>query len=141
MEEAEGKNSLPPNVNTHFGWIRTRMGAERTLEAWVRTAVSLIAFGFTIVQFFEHLGHMQGVAPPRYPFTARYMGLTLISLGTIALIIAMWQYHALIKYLQGPKFAVISRIHEMPRSPIFVVALLLSLVGIVAFFAIMIRVI
>jgi putative membrane protein len=30
---------------------RTRMAAERTLMAWVRTALSMIGFGFTIYKF------------------------------------------------------------------------------------------
>ena len=32
---------------------RTRLAYERTLMAWVRTAASLISFGFTIYKFFE----------------------------------------------------------------------------------------
>ena len=34
---------------------RTRMAAERTLMAWVRTALSLIGFGFTIYKFLQVL--------------------------------------------------------------------------------------
>lgn len=43
--------------------------------SWVRTAVSLIGFGFTIVQFFERLGGMQGVAAPVRPQAPWYFGL------------------------------------------------------------------
>ena len=32
---------------------RTRMAAERTLMAWVRTALSMIGFGFTIYKFLQ----------------------------------------------------------------------------------------
>ena len=34
---------------------RTRLAHERTLMAWVRTATSLISFGFTIYKFFQFL--------------------------------------------------------------------------------------
>ena len=51
--------------DSHFGWIRTRLGVERTMMSWVRTSVWLIGFGFTIVQFFERLGAMDHVAQPR----------------------------------------------------------------------------
>ncbi|TIU04855.1 MAG: DUF202 domain-containing protein, partial [Mesorhizobium sp.] len=35
--------------DSHFSWLRTRLSVERTLMSWVRTSVSLIGFGFTIV--------------------------------------------------------------------------------------------
>jgi len=54
-------------ADTHWGWIRTRLSVERTLMSWVRTSVSLIGFGFTIVQFFEHLHAIAGVAPALRP--------------------------------------------------------------------------
>ena len=38
---------------SHFAWLRTRASVERTLMSWIRTAVSLIGFGFAIVQFFS----------------------------------------------------------------------------------------
>src|SRR5262249_45288094 len=40
-------------ADSHFAWLRTRLAVERTMMSWVRTAVSLIGFGFAIEQFFE----------------------------------------------------------------------------------------
>ena len=51
-------------ADSHFGWLRTRLSVERTMMSWLRTAVSLIGFGFAIVQFFERLQQMPGVRPP-----------------------------------------------------------------------------
>jgi putative membrane protein len=50
------------SAESHFSWLRTRLSLERTMMSWIRTAVSLIGFGFTIVQFFERFGSMEGVA-------------------------------------------------------------------------------
>ena len=61
-----------PTSDSHFGWIRTRLSLERTLMSWVRTSVALIGFGFTIVQFFEHLHAMRAL--PR-PFGRRHLGI------------------------------------------------------------------
>ena len=80
-----------PTSDSHFGWIRTRLSLERTLMSWVRTSVALIGFGFTIVQFFEHL-HSEVVAPALRPQAPRYLGLALIAAGVLALLISIWQY-------------------------------------------------
>src|SRR5690242_15015336 len=56
-------------TQTHLAWLRSRMTLESTLVAWVRTAASLIAFGFAIVQFFEHYPQSTGQN------LARYLGL------------------------------------------------------------------
>jgi hypothetical protein len=80
-EEGQKRSSLPRDVDTHFAWLRTRMSAERTLEAWMRTAVSLIGFGFTIVTFFEGLDRVEGITPPRNPNLPRYIGLLLSASG------------------------------------------------------------
>ena len=42
-------------ASDHFSWLRTRLSVERTMMSWIRIAVSLIGFGFAIVQFFERM--------------------------------------------------------------------------------------
>jgi uncharacterized membrane protein YidH (DUF202 family) len=43
--------------------LRTKLAVERTIMAWLRTAVSLIGFGFAAVQFFERMRQMPRAAP------------------------------------------------------------------------------
>ena len=62
-------------ADTHFGWLRTRLSVERTLMSYLRTAVSLIGFGFTIVQFFERLPDLPGSKPAYFPEAPYYLGL------------------------------------------------------------------
>jgi uncharacterized membrane protein YidH (DUF202 family) len=71
-------------ADSHFGWIRTRLSVERTMMSWIRTAVSLIGFGFAIVQFFERLQQMPGITPASFPRAPQYLGLALISCGVLA---------------------------------------------------------
>jgi putative membrane protein len=140
-QAGEPKPVVPGRVETHFAWIRTRLSAERTLEAWVRTGVSLIAFGFAIVEFFDRLKKMPGVDPARDPNLAHYMGLVLIAAGTVASAIAIWQYQILVKYLKSPQFQNISGIENMPRVPtLLVIAVLLCSIGLLTFIAIITRV-
>ena len=127
-------------ADTHFGWIRTRLSLERTMMAWPRTAVSLIGFGFAIVQFFEHLQQMPGVRPAEHPHAAQYLGLALISCGVLALVISLWQYWSSVRYLWGGSFAVLAGItKEGLQSPVIAIAILLILIGLFAFFAVLLR--
>ena len=95
-------------ADSHFAWLRTRLSVERTLMSWVRTSVSLIGFGFTIVKFFEHLQSMSGVAPALRPQAPRYLGLALIACGVLALLVSVWQYRDLLRYLTMGPFAAIA---------------------------------
>src|SRR5215468_3174370 len=55
MTDDRGRFEVRVTSDSHFAWIRTRLSLERTLMSWLRTAVALIGFGFTIVQFLERL--------------------------------------------------------------------------------------
>jgi putative membrane protein len=134
------QSELPANIQTHLAWLRTRMSVERTLEAWIRTAAALIGFGFTIVQFFEHFNQMEDVVPPKGPHLARYVGLLLIGIGTLALGIAVSQYQKMVKHLRSETFRGIAGVPGMPNLyPSVTAALLLCLVGLLAFITILAR--
>ena len=96
----EPRFQVRATADSHFSWMRTRLSIERTLMSWVRTAVSLIGFGFTIVQFFERFSQMQGVREAARPQMPRYLGLALIASGLISLGISIWQYLTTINYLR-----------------------------------------
>lgn len=129
-------------AESHFAWLRTRLAVERTILAWVRTAVSLIAFGFTIVQFFERVHDMPGSGPATFPNAPRYLGLALIFCGIASLVLAMWEYRWTVKYLWSGEYAQIAGIDkEAHRSPVILVAFVLLLVGIFAFCSVLLRLI
>jgi len=46
--------------STQLALLRTRLAYERTLMAWIRVAISLISFGFTIYKFFQYVREEQG---------------------------------------------------------------------------------
>lgn len=71
--------------------MRTRLALERTLDAWVRTALSMISFGFTIYKFLQQVQE-QRPGPPETPYAARNIGLALAAMGTLALLLALYQH-------------------------------------------------
>ena len=108
------------------------MAAERTLIAWLRTALSMITFGFTIYKFLEAMQQSQKLA--LRPNGPRNLGLTLIALGTIGLILACVQHRSLLKQL-GYSSSVGAR-----WSLAMMLAVAVSLLGILAFISIAIRI-
>jgi putative membrane protein len=110
------------------------------MMSWVRTAVSLIGFGFTIVQFFDRMQDLPGIAPAHFPNAPRYLGLTLILCGIVALVISVWEYHWALRYLWSGDFAVVAgATKEGKKTPLFAVAIALILIGLFAFFSVLLR--
>jgi putative membrane protein len=135
-----GRFEVRVTADTHFGWLRTRMSVERTLMAWLRTAISLIGFGFTIVQFFDRMQDMPGVKPAHFPEAPRYLGLALIFCGIAALLISVWQYRWTLRYLWGGNFAAVAGMREEGgQTPLIAVCIGLILIGLFAFFAVLLR--
>ena len=130
MDQNQGQPQSP-NLN-EMAVDRTRLAAERTLMAWIRTALAMISFGFTIYKFMQ-VFQQQNAAVVLKQHAPRNVGLALISIGTLALIIACFQHFRYIKKLspgQPYKFWV---------DLSFIVACLLGLLGLLMFGSITLR--
>ena len=146
LSDSQERFEVHMTSDSHFSWIRTRLGIERTMMAWIRTSVSLIGFGFTIVQFFQKLNDMAGVAPPRRPEAPRYLGLALIGAGILTLIISGFQYQRIIRYLWGTPFRALAGKSEtgpmnpiVEQSPVLAVTISIAVIGVFAFGAVLLR--
>ena len=135
-----GRFEVRATASDHFAWIRTRLSLERTIMSWLRTAVALIGFGFAIVQYLEHLEETPGARAAYLPHAPRYMGLALISCGILALLVSIWQYWWSIRYLWGEPYTPIAGVtKEGMQTPVIAVAIVLLLIGLFAFFAVLLR--
>jgi putative membrane protein len=140
VDTIPGRFEVRATASDHFSWLRTRLSVERTMMSWVRTATALIGFGFTIVQFFDRMQQMPGTASAYFPDAPRYLGLSLIFCGVAALVIAIWEYHWGLRYLWGRDFAAIAGFtREGKQTPLLAVAVVLALIGVFAFFAVLLR--
>jgi len=129
---------VQPSIANHFAWIRTMLGLQRTLMAAVRTAVSLIGFGFTVAQFFEKVrdkaevvGHLN---------VPRDLGLILIGAGVVSLFIFITQYSSAVESLRSGDLAAIAANDDksLHRST-YIVAYAVLLIGIAAFLSVFLR--
>jgi putative membrane protein len=116
-----------PDTGTMLTLDRNYMAAERTIMAWIRTALSLISFGFTVGKFFDYL---TSEGKPIRGFLARMMGpdgvgIALVALGIFALIFAIVDFRKTVKRLQGHGL-------EKRRSAAIVMAAILIFLGISA---------
>jgi putative membrane protein len=139
-ETGAGRFAVRATAEANFAWLRTRLALENTLMAWVRTAISLIGFGFAVVEIFNRLAAMPSVAPARWPEAPQYVGLALIGAGVLGLLISCWQYVWVSRYLWSPQFGPIAGLREGPMgTPSLVIAIALTVVGLLAFFAVLLR--
>jgi putative membrane protein len=115
------------DVSTQQTVERTRLAYERTLMAWVRTGVSLISFGFTIYKFFQEFHKSEGTTATGL-LGAREFGLIMISIGLVATLLATVQHRGTLKKLRA-------QYPEVRYSLAFVVALLVSVLGVLALLA------
>lgn len=126
------KGTILAEERTELARERTRIAGERTLMAWIRTALSMIGSGFAIYKFFQFLPEEIASGNIQRPNAPRNLGLTLIGLGTLALVGATWQHRSFLKAI-GP-----SQTRHV-RSISFVIAIVVILIGCVTFYGVLLK--
>lgn len=109
---------------------RNRAAADRTLLAWIRTSLALIAFGFGIDRI------VNVVSPSRHGSfgLSATVGLSFMALGIYALVEASLRYRREIRMLNEPHYT-----YEDRRSAGIVVALILAIIGALGFIGILVQ--
>lgn len=122
----------PPDASTRLAADRTRLALERTLMAWIRTCTSLIAFGFTIYQFFLYQSTNERIR--REPLISpEVFGVLMILVGLTALALAWIQHHNEMKALRASFGA-------MPYSIAAIIAGFIAGLGVIALIGVTLRV-
>ena len=126
------RGTLLAEERTDLALQRTVIAAERTLMAWIRTTLSMIGFGFTIYKFFQYLPAELASGNVKRPDAPRNLALTLIALGTLALIAASLQHRHTLNELGAS-----AKRHIWSIS--FVVAIFVVLIGVIAFYGVLLH--
>ena len=139
--DPEPRLDVQPSASNHFAWMRTQMALQRTMMAAVRTAVSLIGFGFTVAQFFQKLlGDVSEGTRRLGPEAPRNLGLTLIAAGVVSLAIFTWQYRVANTYFHGSEFQAIANVTDKSmRTSVYIVAFAVLGIGVAAFALVLAR--
>lgn len=98
-EKQEKAAAAKEEPHKEISYITTILAMDRTLLAWVRTALSLNAFGFTLAKFVHDL-LSHGALHVRDATYPRDLGVTLMVLGTGGLLFGVIDYWRSVKRLQ-----------------------------------------
>jgi inner membrane protein YidH len=131
MTSREKSKQLLNDAPLNLPVMNTLMAADRTLMSWTRTSLSLLSFGFAIFKILQGFQEAQAIAVRTH--LPRDAGLFLTGMGTLAMVMGTIEYWQTLRTLDQ------QRIFTRPRSPL-VMALIMSLSGILLFVAIVAKV-
>jgi putative membrane protein len=126
------KGTVLAEERTDLAVERTMMAGDRTLMAWIRTALSMIGSGFAIYKFFQYQAEEVAAGNIQRPQAPRNLGLSLIALGTVALMAATWQHRTFLKSVGAHQ-----KRHKW--SVAFMMAIAVILIGFITFYGVLLR--
>ncbi len=130
MTEQAAKVTSEIDVARTLELERTHIAYEQSMMTWIRTAIALITFGFTIYKFFQL--ELPGRAEKARLLGPREFALMLVGLGLVSLVLATLEHRRSQRVLkqQWP---------DCPRSLALWLAAMISILGTLAFLAMIFR--
>jgi putative membrane protein len=131
MTEQAGKVTPEIDAARRLELERTHIAYEQSMMTWVRTAIALITFGFTIYKFFQL--ELPGRAEKSRLLGPRELALMLVGLGLASLVLATLEHRRSQRVLQQQQWS------DAPRSLAVWLAAMISILGTFAFLAMILR--
>lgn len=119
------------DTSTRLAFERTRLAHDNTMMSWIRTATSLITFGFSIYKFFQ-LDLSGKTIKPQVLIGPREFALALIVVGLTSLLMGAVQNYRDLQTMR-------KEYPGMPRSLSILVAALVATLGSAALMAVIFR--
>ena len=130
MAEQTPRSAPALDDSTRLAFERTRNSYENTMMSWIRTATSLITFGFSIYKFFQIEAPSE--RQQNYLIGPREFAIALVCIGLLSLVLATLENRQNIRTL-GAQYA------GKQRSLSVLVAALISILGVLALLAMIFR--
>jgi len=116
-----------------MGDARVYFAAERTLLAWIRTGLTVMAFGFLVARFGLFLRLVSGqlgadAHPPRLAPLSNAIGVLLVLAGAVSILLATREHRAFLRTLpEEDRPAVrVARLHEALATFLGAIGILLT---------------
>jgi len=124
------EKEVKTNLANELAKERNRAAYDRTLMAWIRTAISLIGFGFAIAKSYEYIQMDEMEKTGRFIdqiHAPLWFGMSFIVLGMLCILGGVIQYGEVVKRIRSAQFT-----YGEPRPLVKIVALILLIIGIFA---------
>ena len=124
------ENEVKTNLANELAKERNRAAYDRTLMAWIRTAISLIAFGFAIAKSYEYIQMDEMEKTGRFIdqiHAPLWFGMSFVVLGMVSILGGVIQYVQVVRQIQSGRF-----IYGETRPLAKIVALILLIIGVFA---------
>jgi putative membrane protein len=124
------EKEVKTNLANELAKERNRAAYDRTLMAWIRTAISLIGFGFAIAKSYEYIQMDEMEKTGRFIdqiHAPLWFGMSFILLGMVCILGGVIQYVKVVQQIQSGQF-----IFGEPRPLAKIVALILLVIGVFA---------
>ena len=130
MAEQTPRSAPVLDDSTRIAYESMRASYERIMMSWIGTATSLITFGFSIYKFFQI--ETPGAGQQNHLIGPREFAFALVSIGLFSLLLASVEHRQAVRAL-GAQYGT------RRRSLAGVVAVMISILGIFALFAMIVR--
>ena len=109
MEDLKNENKALVKEIIKQQNAREHLANERTLLAWMRTSIGIMAFGFVVVKFslfIKQISLLLGknvTIPPQHGYSS-VIGILLVAVGAIVLLLSFFKYKKTEKQLNNDSF-------------------------------------
>ena len=96
----------PPRTAPSESNARDHLANERTLLAWARTGIAVMALGFVVARFGLLLRELVGILPHSLPpGFSTFFGITLVICGTLLMALSIVRYLRIARQIEQRNFS------------------------------------